>query len=86
MTSSKQAQVQALPKVQNSDILSITLPMINRMKVEEKSDTIITSYVRAVEKLVRFHELIHPRELDIDEYFRLFSQFNRKKQCQLANQ
>lgn len=67
MTSSKQAQVQALPKVQNSDILSITLPMINRMKVEEKSDTTITSYVRAVEKLVRFHGLIHPRELDIDE-------------------
>ena len=62
-----QAYVQAQTKVQNTDILSITMPMINRMKVEDKSDQTITSYVRALERLVRFHDLIHPRDLDIDE-------------------
>ena len=71
MTSSKPAQVQAKIKVQNTvestDILSITMPMINRMKLEEKSDQTIKSYVRAVERLVRFHDLIHPRDLDLDE-------------------
>ena len=46
MSNQKQAYVQANPKVQNIDILSITLPMINRMKVEEKSEqTINTIYV-----------------------------------------
>jgi len=35
MTSSKTALVQAKPKVQNTDVLSITMPMINRMKIEE---------------------------------------------------
>ena len=55
-------------KVQHSqDVLSITMPMINRMTVEEKSKQTITSYVRAVERLVRFHDLVHPSEMDIDE-------------------
>jgi len=71
MTSTKPALIQAKIKVQNTvdsrDILSITLPMINRMKLEEKSDQTIKSYVRAVERLVRFHDLIHPRDMDIDE-------------------
>lgn len=67
MTSFKKASVQAKPNVQNTDILSITLPMINRMKVEDKSEQTITSYVRAVERLVRFHGLIDPKDLDIDE-------------------
>jgi site-specific recombinase XerD len=67
MNTLKPASVQAKPNVQKTDILSITIPMINRMKVEDKSDQTIKSYVRAVERLVRFHDLIHPRELDIDE-------------------
>ena len=67
MTRSKQASVQAYPNVQNQDILFITLPMINRMTVEEKSKQTIKSYVRAVEKLVRFHGMVHPKDLDIDE-------------------
>lgn len=67
MSRSNHAPVQANPNVQNTDILSITLPMINRMKVEDKSPQTIKSYVRAVERLVRFHDLIHPRDLDIDE-------------------
>jgi len=67
MTSLSQSRVQAQSIVQNNDILSITLPMINRMKVEDKSMQTITSYVRAVEKLVRFHHITHPKELDIDE-------------------
>lgn len=67
MTHFNNANVQAYPNVQNTDILSITLPMINRMKVEDKSEKTITAYVRAVERLVRFHGLIHPKELDIDE-------------------
>lgn len=41
--------------------------MINWMKIEDKSNQTIKSYVRAVDRLVRFHDLIHPRELDIDE-------------------
>ena len=43
------------------------MPMINRMIVEDKSKQTITSYVRAVERLVRFHDLVHPTEMDIDE-------------------
>ena len=67
MTSSKPAFVQAMPKVQKDDILYITIPLINRLTVENKSQQTIKSYVSAVERLVRFHDLIHPRELDIDE-------------------
>ena len=67
MTSFKPALVQANSKVQNTDVLSITMPMINRMKIEDKSNQTIKSYVRAVERLVRFHDMIHPKEMDIDE-------------------
>ena len=35
MTRFKKADVLANPNVQNTDILSITLPMINRMKLED---------------------------------------------------
>lgn len=79
MTSLKKASVQTDPNVQNSDILSMTIPMINRMKVEEKSEKTITSYVRAVEKLVRFHHLVHPRELDIDEVMDFLVSLNEKE-------
>ena len=37
------------------------------MKVEDKSEKTIKSYVRAVDRLVRFHRLTHPKELDIHE-------------------
>lgn len=67
MTRSKKASVQANTNVQKQDLLSITLPMINRMTIEGKSKNTIQSYVRAVERLVRFHNLINPRDLDIDE-------------------
>lgn len=67
MTRSQKAHVQAIAKVQKQDLLSITLPMINRMTVEGKSKETIKSYVRAVERLVRFHDLTNPRDLDIDE-------------------
>ena len=39
------------------------------MKIEDKYQQTITSYLRAVERLVRFHDLVHPRELDIDEIY-----------------
>ena len=80
MTSLKAALVQANPKVQNRDVLSITMSMINRMKVEEKSDQTIKSYVRAVERLVRFHDMIHPRELDIDEVLDFLVSLNEQDQ------
>jgi len=67
MTRSKEAVTSAKANVQNQDLLSITLPMINRMTVEGKSKATITSYVRSVDRLVRFHDFIHPRDLDIDE-------------------
>lgn len=67
MERSEMSRVQAQSKVQKTDVLSITLPLINRMKVEEKSEKTITSYVRSVERLVRFHGLVHPRQMDIDE-------------------
>jgi len=80
MTSLKPALVQAQSKVQNTDVLSITMPMINRMKIEEKSDKTITSYVRAVERLVRFHDMIHPKELDIDEVLDFLVSLNEHDQ------
>ncbi|MFT5983515.1 MAG: hypothetical protein ACI9RM_001962 [Ulvibacter sp.] len=67
MTSLRITSIQANPNVQNTDTLSITIPMTNRMKVEDKPENTITSYVRSIEKLVRFHGLIHPKQLDIDE-------------------
>ena len=69
MVKFKTASVQANVNVQNTDLLSITLPFINRMKLEGKSDKTITSYTRSVDNLVRFHGMIHPRELDLDEVF-----------------
>ena len=63
----KKSPVQAQSNVHKSDILSITMPLINRMKLEEKSDKTITCYVRSVERLVRFHDMVHPRDMDIDE-------------------
>ena len=54
--------------------------MINRMKIEEKSDQTIKSYVRAVERLVRFHDMIHPRELDIDEVLDFLVSLNEQDQ------
>jgi len=35
MTSTKPALVQATSKVLNTDVLSTTMPMINRMKIED---------------------------------------------------
>jgi len=67
MTRFKKAVPAATSNVQNQDLLSITLPMINRMTVEGKAKATITAYVRAVDRLVRFHQYTHPRDLDIDE-------------------
>ena len=80
MRNSKKGDVPPNSNVQKSDILSITLPMINRMKIEDKSQQTITSYVRAVERLVRFHDLVHPRELDIDEVYDFLVSLNEKQQ------
>ena len=80
MASFNKADVPAKIKVQNTDVLSITLPMINRMKVEDKSNQTIKSYVRAVERLVRFHDLTHPRDLDIDEVLDFLVSLNEKEQ------
>jgi site-specific recombinase XerD len=80
MTSKKSALAEATSKVQNTDVLSITIPMINRMKIEEKSDQTIKSYVRAVERLVRFHDMIHPEELDIDEVLDFLVSLNEHDQ------
>jgi len=80
MTSLKKPLVQASTKVQNTDVLSITLPMINRMKVEEKSNQTIKSYVRAVERLVRFHDMVHPRDIDIDEVLDFLVSLNEQHQ------
>jgi len=58
----KKSKVDSNLKVQHLDLLSITLPMMNRMKVEAKSEQTIKSYVRAIDRLIRFHGLIHPKE------------------------
>lgn len=79
MSNSQKPNVQGLSNVQKSDILSITLPMINRMKIEDKSEQTITSYVRAVERLVRFHDLVHPRDLDIDEVYDFLVSLHQKE-------
>ena len=73
-------EVQPQSNVQKLDILSITMPMINRMKIEDKSAQTITSYVRAVERLVRFHDLVHPRDLEIDEVYDFLVSLNEKEQ------
>ena len=67
MTNLRNGSLQPNPNVQNPDILHITIALINRMKVTGRAENTITSYVRAVERLVRFHGLIHPRDLDVDE-------------------
>lgn len=80
MNSSNDGLVQPNPNVQKSDILSITLPMINRMNIEDKSEKTITSYVRAVERLVRFHDLVHPQDMDIDEVYDFLVSLNEQQQ------
>ena len=56
------------------------MQMINRMTVEDKSKQTIKSYVQAVERLVRFYDLIHPREMDIDEVLDFLVSLNDKQQ------
>ncbi|MGK0388069.1 MAG: integrase/recombinase XerD [Maribacter sp.] len=80
MTSFKHRPTQPDPNVQKKDLLSITLPMINRMKIEDKADYTITAYVRSVERLVRFHDMIHPKELDIDEVLDFLESLNEHEQ------
>ena len=65
MESLKNGDEQSQTNVLKKYILSITMPMINRMKIEDKSEQTITAYVRDVELLVRFHDLIYPRDLEI---------------------
>ena len=67
MTNVNMAVVPARPKVQNPDLLAIILPFINRMKAEGKAEATITSYVRSIDRLIRFHDYVHPQDLDIDE-------------------
>ncbi len=50
------------------------------MKIEEKSEQTITAYVRAVEKLVEFHDLVHPKNLEIDEVYDFLVSLNEKEQ------
>jgi len=37
------------------------------MKVEDKSEQTIKPYVCSIDRLIPFHGLIHPKDLDIDE-------------------
>ena len=55
---SNKSFVQAHPNVHNSDTMNITTPLINRMKVEEKSDKIVNSYVRSIERLFCFYKRV----------------------------
>ena len=75
MNDSKMPIQESSSNVLKKDILSITMPMINRMKIEDKSEQTITSYVRAVERLVRFHDLIHPSNLKIVEVYDFLDSF-----------
>jgi site-specific recombinase XerD len=79
MNDSKMPIQEGSSNVLKKDILSITMPMINRMKIEDKSEQTITSYVRAVERLVRFHDLIHPSNLEIDEVYDFLISLNDQK-------
>ena len=67
MNHTKKGTAQPIPNVQNSDILYITMPLINRMTMRGLLEKTIASYTRSVEKLVRFNHLIHPKDLDIDQ-------------------
>jgi len=40
----------------------------------------IKSYVRAVERLVRFHDMIHPKEVDIDKVLDFLVSLNEHDQ------
>ena len=54
--------------------------MINRMTMRGLSDKTITSYTRSVEKLVRFHDLIHPSDMDIDQVLDFLVNLIQEKQ------
>jgi site-specific recombinase XerD len=79
MNDSKMPIQEGSSNVLKKDILSITMPMINRMKIEDKSEQTITSYVRAVERLIRSHDLIHPSNLEIDEVYDFLVSLNDQK-------
>lgn len=63
-------------KVRKIDIITITKPFINRMKMEGKSKLTIKAYSKALERLLLFHELTHPLDLSIDEVIDFFIYLN----------
>ena len=67
MNQNKKGTIPPTPNVQNPDILYITLPMINRMTRHRLSKQTIKYYVRSIEKLVRFHHLLNPKGMDIEQ-------------------
>ena len=79
MTNLRNGSVQPNPKVQNTDLLSITIPMVNRMKVEDKAEDTILAYARSIERLIRFHDFVHPKDLDIDEVLDFLVSLNEFK-------
>ena len=49
------------------------------MKIEDKSKQTNTSYVRVVEKLIRFNDLVHLKDLEIDKIYDFPVSLNEKE-------
>ncbi|MGK0317575.1 MAG: hypothetical protein ACI86M_003819 [Saprospiraceae bacterium] len=54
--------------------------MTIRIKVEDRRESTITYYVRAVQRPIRFHDLIHPLDLDIDQILHIYFNISQQKQ------
>ena len=48
--------------------------MINRMKIEDKSEKTITAYVRAVDLHVRFHDKSKTKTIPGEQFLKLFAE------------
>lgn len=53
--------------VQNALLVSILSPLVSRLRVANNSEMTIKSYRRSVEKLVKFHHYLEPKDMDMDQ-------------------
>ena len=57
MANRRNGTVQPNSNVQNTDILHITMPLINQMKVADRAESTIIFYLCSVERFVRHSSL-----------------------------
>lgn len=58
--------INPIPKVEKSFTNPITIPLVNRLKSEAKAHNTIRGYKATLERLMRYHGYMVPRDMNID--------------------